>query len=174
MVAEGLGRIISGQDDFELAGLAAAGADPPALASVKAEVVDKSIYLQQNYHFGPLKILVYLKRYHDITISDAGVWNILKRLDMNRLPSSQRYKPHRKRWKRYEKPRPGNGVQIDDKFISPITGSRKQYYQFTAIDDCTRLRVLRIYDRLNQKSAIGSRLRPREAPISSRDDSGRQ
>jgi len=27
-------------------------------------------------------------------------------------------------------------------------------YQFTAIDDCTRLRVLRIYDRLNQKTAI--------------------
>ena len=31
---------------------------------------------------------------------------------------------------------------------------RKKYYQFTAIDDCTRLRVLRIYDRLNQKTAI--------------------
>ena len=29
-----------------------------------------------------------------------------------------------------------------------------KYYQFTAIDDCTRLRVLRIYDRLNQKTAI--------------------
>jgi hypothetical protein len=32
--------------------------------------------------------------------------------------------------------------------------SRKKYYQFTAIDDCTRLRVLRIYNRLNQKTAI--------------------
>ena len=31
---------------------------------------------------------------------------------------------------------------------------RKKHYQFTAIDDCTRLRVLRIYDRLNQKTAI--------------------
>ena len=33
-------------------------------------------------------------------------------------------------------------------------GSRKKYYQFTAIDDCTRIRVLRIYDRLNQQTAI--------------------
>ena len=97
---------------------------------------------------------MYLKRYHDITIGDSGVWNILKRLDMNRLPSSQRYKLHRERWKRYEKPRSGSGVQIDDKFISPIMGSRKKYYQYTAIDDCARLRVLRIYDRLNQKSTI--------------------
>jgi len=41
------------------------------------------------------------------------------------------------------------------KFIAPLSSSsRKKYYQFTAIDDCTRLRVLRIYDRLNQKTAI--------------------
>ena len=33
-------------------------------------------------------------------------------------------------------------------------GLRKKHYQFTAIDDCTRIRVLRIYDRLNQKTAI--------------------
>ena len=29
-----------------------------------------------------------------------------------------------------------------------------KHYQFTAIDDCTRLRVLRIYPKLNQKTAI--------------------
>ncbi len=45
-------------------------------------------------------------------------------------------------------------VQIDVKFIEPLKGSRKKHYQFTAIDDCTRLRVLRIYDRLGQKTAI--------------------
>jgi transposase InsO family protein len=31
---------------------------------------------------------------------------------------------------------------------------RKKYYQFTAIDDCTRLRVLRAYPRCDQKTAI--------------------
>ena len=103
-----------------------------------------------------------------MTISDSGVWRILKRLGMNRLPSSQRYKPKDRRWKRYEKQLPGHHVQIDVKFIAPITppapsgaaagggtGSRrKKYYQYTAIDDCTRLRVLRIYDKNNQKTAI--------------------
>ena len=42
-------------------------------------------------------------------------------LGMNRLPASQRYKRHKQRWKRYEKRRPGHHVQIDVKFIEPIT-----------------------------------------------------
>ena len=50
---------------------------------------------------------------------------------------------------------PGHAVQVDVKFIAPLAGlNRKKYYQFTAIDDCTRIRVLRIYDQLNQKTAI--------------------
>ena len=121
-----------------------------------AEVVGKIIHLRQTYHFGPAKIAMYLKRYHEIEISRSGVWRILKRLDLNRLPSSQRYKRHERRWKRYEKQQPGHRVQIDVKFIAPLKGSqrRKNYYQFTAIDDCTRLRVLKIYPTLNQKTAI--------------------
>ena len=50
---------------------------------------------------------------------------------------------------------PGHAVQVDVKFIAPLPGSsRKKYYQFTAIDDCTRIRALRSYDQLNQKTAI--------------------
>ena len=40
----------------------------------------KIIYLRKNYHFGPAKISMYLKRYHDVEISNSGVWRILKRL----------------------------------------------------------------------------------------------
>jgi transposase InsO family protein len=123
-------------------------------ATTRVEVVGKIIYLRQTYHFGPHKIAMYLKRYHDIELSPSGIWRILHRLDMSRLPSSQRYRRQRDRWKRYEKPEPGLRVQIDVKFIAPLPGARRKYYQFTAIDDCTRLRVLRIYERLNQKTAI--------------------
>lgn len=121
------------------------------------EVVGKFIHLRQHYHFGPLRIAMYLKRYHDITISSSVVWRILNRLDTSRLPASQRHKRHRQRLKRDEKQRPGHHVQIDVKFIEPITNGparRKRYYQYTAIDDCTRLRVLRIYPRSDQKTAI--------------------
>jgi len=122
--------------------------------TTQIEVVGKVVYLRQTYHFGPHKIAMYLKRYHDITLSPSGIWRILKRLDMSRLPSSGRYRRQKERWKRYEKPEPGHRVQIDVKFIAPLPGSRRKFYQFTAIDDCTRLRVLRIYERLNQKTAI--------------------
>ncbi len=94
--------------------------------ATKTDVVGKIIHLRQNYHFGPMKISMYLKRYHDIEISNSGVWRILKRLDMNRLPSSMRYKRHSERWKRYEKPRPGHQIQVDVKFVAPIGGKSSQ------------------------------------------------
>jgi hypothetical protein len=31
---------------------------------------------------------MYFKRYHDVTISVSGVWRILKRVDLARLPAS--------------------------------------------------------------------------------------
>ena len=129
--------------------------------ATRVDVVGKILYLRQNYHFGPAKIAMYLKRYHDVEVSQSGVWRILKRLDLNRLPASQRYKRLDKRWKRYEKQLPGHQVQIDVKFVEPLktaarpaVSRRTKYYQFTAIDDCTRLRVLRIYPRCDQKTAI--------------------
>jgi transposase len=126
------------------------------------EVVAKIVYLRQHYHFGPAKIAMYLARYHDVAVSRSGVWRILKRLDMNRLPSSQRYKRHDRRWKRYEKQLPGHRVQVDVKFIEPLAssaasgGRKKRYYQFTAIDDCTRIRVLRIYERNTRRTPSSS------------------
>ena len=102
-----------------------------------------------------LKIAMYLKRYHDIDMSSSGVWRVLDRLGMGRLPANQRYKRHKQRWKRYEKPQPRHQVQIDVKFIAPISGvTTQKHYQFTAIDDCTRIRVLRIYPKNNQKTAV--------------------
>ena len=88
---------------------------------------------------------------------DVGVWRILKRLGINRLPASQRCQRRALRWKQYEKQRPGHQLQVDVKFIEPLGQKglrRKKYYQFTAIDDCTRLRVLRAYPRCDQKTAI--------------------
>ena len=90
----------------------------------KPEIIAKIIYLRQTFHFDPWKIQMYLKRYHDIHICSSGVWRILKRLNMNRLPYNQRYKKHKERWKRYEKPEPGHRIQVDVKFLEKITGWR--------------------------------------------------
>jgi transposase len=68
----------------------------------RTEVVGKIIDLRQHDHFGPARIAMSLKRYHEVQISPSGVWRILKRLELNRLPASQRHKRHDRRWKRYE------------------------------------------------------------------------
>ncbi len=69
---------------------------------------------------------------------------------MDRLPANQKHQPHRKHWKRYEKAQPGHRLQMDVKFLERIPVTGKRLYQFTAIDDCTRIRVLKVYDACNQ------------------------
>jgi transposase len=65
--------------------------------ATRTEVVGKIIYLRQHDHLGPAKIAMYLQRYHQVQISHSGVWRILKRLELNRLPASQRHKRHDRR-----------------------------------------------------------------------------
>ena len=55
------------------------------------------------------------------------------------------------RLKLFEKERPGDSVQVDAKVVK--RGGAK-WFQYTAIDDCTRLRVLRLYRRLNHRSSL--------------------
>jgi transposase-like protein len=43
---------------------------------------------------------------------------------------------------------------MDVKFLERIPGTGKRLYQFTAIDDCTRIRVLKVYDACNMRTAI--------------------
>jgi len=122
--------------------------------ATRREVVSKILYLRQHYHFGPGRIAAYLQRFHQIAIAVSSVHRILTRHGMNRLPASQKHRPHGKRWQRYEKPQPGHRLQLDVKFLERIPGTRRRLYQFTAIDDCTRIRVLKVYDRCNQRTAV--------------------
>jgi transposase len=118
------------------------------------EVVSKILYLRQHYHFGPGRIADYLKRFHRISIARSSVHRILGRHGVQRLPANQKHRPHGQRWQRYEKPQPGHRLQVDVKFLERIPDSRTRLYQFTAIDDCTRIRVLKVFDACNQRTAI--------------------
>ena len=118
------------------------------------EIESKILYLRQNYHFGPRRIGDYLKRFHQVAISTSTVHRVLERNGLARLPANQKHRPHAKRWTRYEKAQPGLRVQMDVKFLERIPGTGKRLYQFTAIDDCTRIRVLKVYDSCNQATAI--------------------
>jgi len=117
-------------------------------------VVSKVLYLRERYHFGPSRIASYLQRFHHLEVARSTVHRILIRYGVNRLPANQKRRSLDRPWQRYEKPQPGHRLQVDVKFLERIAGSKRRLYQFTAIDDCTRIRILKIYDACNQTSAI--------------------
>ena len=112
------------------------------------------VYLRQRYHFGPSRIAAYLKRFHQLSVACSTVHRILIRHGMNRLPANHKPRSPGRAWQRYEKPQPGHRLQLDVKFLERIAGTGKRLYEFTAIDDCTRIRVLKIFDACSQTSAI--------------------
>ena len=119
------------------------------------EIEEKVLLLRRRYHFGPEWISWYLQRYHGLEISSQGIYYALKRHGMNRLPRNQRKRSIRS-FRRYEKQVPGHHVQIDVKFLTftERDGAKTRRYQYTAIDDATRIRALKIYEKHNQKAAI--------------------
>ena len=118
------------------------------------EIVEKILYLRRKYHLGPIRIVWYLARYHSIKISDAGVYRILKRNGLNRLPRGTRMR--KLHTKRYQKQVPGHHIQVDVKFLTfkGKSGKKVRRFQFTAIDDATRVRALKIYEKHTQASAV--------------------
>jgi transposase InsO family protein len=117
-------------------------------------IEEKVLYLRRTYHFGQLAISSYLSRYHGIGISPTGVYSVLKRYEMNRLPKNCNKRV--RETIRYEKQTPGHHVQVDVKFLifkDDREGKIKRY-QYTAIDDTTRIRALKVYDRHTQRNAI--------------------
>ncbi|MDV3908074.1 IS481 family transposase [Elizabethkingia anophelis] len=126
----------------------------PKLITPK-HIEDLILYLRKTYYFRQLRIKWYLSRYHGIEVSSGAVYNVLKRNDVNKLPQNMR-KRSIKTFKRYEKQVPGHRVQVDVKFLTFLDqfGKKIKRYQYTAIDDATRARALKIYDKHNQACAI--------------------
>ena len=121
---------------------------------IRQPVIDKVLDLRKNYHLGPIRISWYLIRYHGINVSESSVYRILVRNGLNRLPkTASRRTVHTKR---YAKKVPGHQVQVDVKFatFNYSSGNKIRRFQFTAIDDATRIRALKMYKKHNQTSAI--------------------
>lgn len=53
-----------------------------------AEVVEKILYLRKKYHLGPTRIMWYMARYHQMRVSGATIYRVLKRHGMSRLSGS--------------------------------------------------------------------------------------
>jgi transposase InsO family protein len=94
---------------------------------------------------GSRRIQNELKRVHDFEVSRTSIEKVLRA--MNVKPLSRPPRP-RNGGTRYARPIPGERVQMDTcKIASGI-------YQYTAVDDCTRIRVLAAYRRRTAANSL--------------------
>jgi len=115
-----------------------------------ASVVEHIVALRKRYpHWSKYKLHEILQRDHDITVSASTIGRILKRKGLinrdiqKRLCKRKVYRIKRLRAQTGQKDQsPGSLVQVDVKHIH-ITSHK--FYQFTALDCCTRIKFLKIY-----------------------------
>jgi hypothetical protein len=117
-------------------------------------VVEKILELRKEYQIGAFRIMYYLDRYHGIKISEFTVSRVLRANGVGRLPKTAAKRTVHT--KRYTKKIPGHHIQVDVKFLTLRNAEGKvvKRYQYTAIDDATRIRALQIYPKHNQDCAI--------------------
>jgi transposase InsO family protein len=127
-------------------GLRAASKRPKS--SPTAKVADKHrdwIRDLRKRGLGSRRIQNELKRVYNFEISRATIDKTLRALEAKPLLRRPR---NRKHSTRYAKLIPGERVQMDTCKIAPGV------YQCTAIDDCTRIRVLAIYPRRSAANSL--------------------
>lgn len=128
-------------------GLKAASKRPKSSPAAKVEDKHRDwIRELRKRGLGSRRIQNELKRFYNFEISRATIDKILRAIEAKPLLRRSR---NRKHSTRYAKLIPGERVQMDTCKVAPGV------YQYTAIDDCTRIRVLAIYPR---RSAVNSLL----------------
>jgi len=99
--------------------------------------------------YGASRTQLWLRRVHDVRVAMGTIQRIFRDLGIPRLRRTRKRVP--RQMKLFEKAEPGESVQVDVKFVK-IAG--RWAFQYTALDDCTRFRVLRLYPRLHQRSSL--------------------
>jgi len=99
--------------------------------------------------YGAPRTQLWLRRVHEVRVAVGTIQRIFRDLGLPRLRRTPKRVP--RQMKLFEKDEPGESIQVDVKFVK-IAG--RWAFQYTALDDCTRFRVLRLYRRLHQSSSL--------------------
>lgn len=105
---------------------------------------DLILRLRKQRNLGARRIQSELARLHDLNLGVATIHKVLVKHDVKPLVKIKR----KKDFIRYERPIPGDRVQMDTCKIAP------GLYQYTSVDDCTRYRVLRLYNRRTASNTL--------------------
>ena len=116
---------------------------------VSAGIVELARLARTEYRWGATRTRIWLERVHQIRVNAKTIQRVFCDLGLPVLTKTPRRKP--KQLKLFEKEAPGDSIQVDVKVVAV---KRTKVFQYTALDDCTRLRVLRLYPRQNQHSSL--------------------
>src|SRR5207249_6038256 len=117
---------------------------------IPVEVVELIAHAGREFGWGACRTRLWLMRVHQVKVAAKTITRIGDDLGLPRPQRGSRRRPPRQ-LKLFEKAKPGESVQIDVKVVR-VGGTKA--YQYTALDDCTRLQVLRLYRRLNTFSSL--------------------
>jgi transposase InsO family protein len=102
-----------------------------------------------DHRYGAARAQVWLKRVHHIHVSTGTIQRVFREIGIPVLTKTPKRRP--RQMMLFEKEEPGDSVQVDVKVVKL---AREKVFQYTAIDDCTRYRVLRLYPRQNQHTSL--------------------
>jgi transposase len=112
-------------------------------------IVNKLKMLRGQTGFGQKRLQLYLSIWYDVNIAENTIWKILRRsgIDMKSTKGKRRVlKPNDPLF-------PGDRILIFiKKFNHPIQG--KEYFYYAAVDECTHIRIGKIYGRHSTLSAL--------------------
>lgn len=100
--------------------------------------------LRESRNLGARRTQTELIRLHDCSLSLATIHKVL--ITQQAKPIKKLHR--KKKFKRYNRPTPGDRIQMDTCKIAP------GIYQYTAVDDCSRWRVLEIYKRRTANNTL--------------------
>jgi len=116
-----------------------------------AEIVDLLRYARSHLEYGAARTRVWLRRVHSINLYQETIQRAFRRMGLPYLPKRAKRRSRPRQMKLFEKDEPGDSVQLDVKFVR-VEGKRR--FQYTALDDCSRFRVLRVFSRHHVSSSL--------------------
>ena len=122
------------------------------------EVIPLVKQARVDHRLGADRTRIWLQRVHGISIAAQTIQRLFRDLGLHRLPSRRKRRP--KQMRLFARDQAGDSVQVDVKFVRV---NRQRCFQYTALDDCTRFRVLRLYRYLNHRTSLAFFRELREA-----------
>lgn len=142
-------RWLNRYNDFGKQGLLDRSHRPksPHPKTIKPRIAKRIIKIRKTTKYGPIRIKSELAKVN-IYVSHHGIYKVLVRENL-----IEKHKKSKRKHRKYYVKIPGH-LQVDTKHLDIVPGYPYRYYQYTAIDTYSRIRIIRVYDELSAYNSV--------------------